>query len=488
MLAVRPADVPSCADCLITGEDAGVAVPSEGAGALDILNLFRYAEEKNVCSSASKDTTLDHENSYRHVQSHSTPRGTNWPRVSSRLGAGYSGYPAPAGRAPATNDAHKLPYRQPHLAGRNSATGGYTGGEPLKKRGPAPIVYDGHAAWNATEEGPALASPGIEDLQMRHAQHSARNASDRNDRMGEMQARFNDYAQANDFQVFNSAVNGEPEASNSTKIQALDDPSATTKHKAAYDPTVPSYAKPKFEPQAPPPESQRIVAIDEAAGKPEVNEVRLRQIDNRGEASRAYPSVYRDAPFLQLPQSNLIVNPVPAYLTIDSRDRDRTAWKNSNYYRIPLVSADNKPHVKAPGKRYKNIYSISLLSAVVPKASGVLDEPYLLMQIDEISNVYDSANPACSRAFTKLYFKEVWPGGKYLRMDKGVGDPLTKIYWPAPRASLDSITISFRRYDGTLFDFGPDSMPPADPLSDRQTSITLEIRTFVVDAGKALGR
>ena len=109
------------------------------------------------------------------------------------------------------------------------------------------------------------------------------------------------------------------------------------------------------------------------------------------------------------------------------------------------------------------------------------------MQIDEIDNVYDSANPVCAKAFTKLYFKEVCPGGTYLRLDKGVGDPLTKIYWPAPRASLSSITVSFRRFDGTLFDFGPDAAPPADPLSDRQTAITLEIRTFVVDAGKAIG-
>jgi hypothetical protein len=116
-----------------------------------------------------------------------------------------------------------------------------------------------------------------------------------------------------------------------------------------------------------------------------------------------------------------------------------------------------------------------------------LDEPYLLFQIDEVDKVYDSANVACARAFTKLYFKDVFPGSKYLRLDKGVGDPLTKIYWPDPLASLDRLTISYRRHDGSLFSFGPDSAPPADPLPDRQTSVTFEIRTYVVDTGKAIG-
>jgi hypothetical protein len=247
------------------------------------------------------------------------------------------------------------------------------------------------------------------------------------------------------------------------------------------DPTVPSYAYPYFTPDEAP--------IDEEEVEAKKNEVALLHVDTIGnaDAERAYPLVYRDEPFLQLPQTNLIVNPVPHYLTLDSRDRDRTTWRNTNQYKIPLVAPDNKPSVMSPNVRYKNIYSVSLLSAVIPNLGGVLSEPYLLLQIDEIDDVYDAANPACARAFTKLYFKEVCPGSSYLRLDKGVGDPLTKIYWPAPRASLESITISFRHYDGTLFDFGPDALPPADPLPDRQTSITLELRTFVVDSGKAIG-
>jgi len=229
-----------------------------------------------------------------------------------------------------------------------------------------------------------------------------------------------------------------------------------------------------------------LLGVEDEVGN-ERGSVRLQHIETRGEADKAYPQVYRDVPFFQLPQENLITNPVPFYLTVDSRDRDRRVWANSNEFRIPLVTSSQDLNVKAPNVRYKNIYSIGLLSCVVPNRGNVLAEPYLLLQIDEIDNVYDSANPPSAKAFTKLYFTEPCAGSSYLRLDKGVGDPLTKVYWPAPRSSLDQVTISFRRYDGSLFDFGADDPLPDPPLEDRQTSITLEIRNFVVDTGKAIG-
>lgn len=242
------------------------------------------------------------------------------------------------------------------------------------------------------------------------------------------------------------------------------------------DPRVSSFAKPVFSPKEAPPTTA-----------PVGSKIVVTHVDNERMAGNAFPAVFSDDPFFQQPQTNLIVNPVPAYLTIDSRDRDRSLWPNTNQYRIPLVAPDNDLAIMSPNVRYKNIYSISLLSCVVPNDGGVMFEPYLLLQIDEIDRVYDSANPASARAFTKLYFKEVCVGSKFFRLDKGVGDPLTKIYWPAPRASLESVTLSFRHPDGTLFDFGPDNaLPgPVDPLL--QTTITLEIRTFVVDTGKAIG-
>lgn len=217
------------------------------------------------------------------------------------------------------------------------------------------------------------------------------------------------------------------------------------------------------------------------------DEVVVKQYEDLGESSKAYPDTFSERPFLQLPQSNLILNPVPFYISIDSRDRNRDSWPQTNHYRVPLVTSSTNPNVKSTGDRLKNIYSIDLLSCVVPNSPGLFDQPYLLLQIDEIDGLYDAANTPSTRALTKLYFREASPGGTFLRLDKGVGDPTRRIYWPAPRASLEQLTISFRNYDGTLFDFGPDTTIPTDPNTELQTTITLEIRTFVPDADSALG-
>jgi hypothetical protein len=281
-----------------------------------------------------------------------------------------------------------------------------------------------------------------------------------NDRMQRVQVQFKNLAGQNDFNLVDAVV---PLPRNS------------------YNPNVPSNSIPVFDPpEAPAP----APPSDEGA---EANNTVIVHEPMQSLAGYAYPQVYRDAPFYQQPQTNLIVNPVPAYLTLDSRDRDRKVWPNTNQYRIPLVASDNDLNVLSPNVRYKNIYSISLLSCVIPRIGGVMFEPYIILQIDEIDRVYDSANTACAKAFTKLYFKEVCPASKFYRLDKGVGDPLTKIYWPAPRASLESITLSFRHPDGTLFDFGPDAPLPDPMIKDLQTTITLEIRTYVTDSGKAIG-
>jgi hypothetical protein len=295
-------------------------------------------------------------------------------------------------------------------------------------------------------------SSGIEDLQQRQIINRQQQYAAHDDRMQRMQVQFKNYVGQNDFHLVNAVV-----------PQNSDNPSVHSNTHPVFDP-----------PEAPP-------TNDESSN------AGVRHEDNPGMASNAFPQVFRDVPFYQQPQTNLIVNPVPAYLTIDSRDRDRRVWPNTNQYRIPLVSSDNDLNVKSPNVRYKNIYSISLLSCVIPNTIGVMFEPYLILQIDEIDRVYDSANVACARAFTKLYFKEVCMTSRFYRLDKGVGDPLTKIYWPAPRASLESITLSFRHPDGTLFDFGADAPLPDPMLTDLQTTITLEIRTFVTDTGKAIG-
>ena len=200
-------------------------------------------------------------------------------------------------------------------------------------------------------------------------------------------------------------------------------------------------------------------------------------------ASYAYPAVYKDRPFLQVPQMNLVINPKPLYLHVESTERNRERYPNPAEYVFPLVSESGD--VDTPGERYKNVYEISLLSATVPNSSAVFDYPYLILQIDEIGGHYHSVGPGCKKAFTKLFFEN--PGGKFLRVDKGIGDPAVRVFYPTVLASLSKLSISIRKPDGTLFNFGTDTVSPQDPNPDIQNTFTFQIYTKIVDVEDALG-
>lgn len=201
-------------------------------------------------------------------------------------------------------------------------------------------------------------------------------------------------------------------------------------------------------------------------------------------SSYRYPYVYRDRPFMQLPQSNLIDNPKPHYLHIDSRDRNRNKYPNPNHYVIPLIGS-NQIDEATPGQLYKDIFQISLISATIPVLGNPLDLPYIILVIDELEGIYDSASQQCSKAFGKLLFCDC--GGKFLRFDQGVSDPIIRTFYPAPLASLSRLTIRFLKPDGTPFSWGTDNTPPTPINEDLQNSLTLQIVTKIPDVLQAIG-
>lgn len=291
------------------------------------------------------------------------------------------------------------------------------------------------------------------------------------DPMSRLSQTFNNFASANDFVTTN-------------------EPSLAVPASVIIPPEFP-YVRPEeqpsFDPVLPPPES-RPPMDDASREQPYADpdyRVTLEKniIGNQRMASYAYPQVYRDRPFMQLPQMNLILNPKPLYLHVDSTERNRDRYPNPAQYVFPLV--DSNDDVSTPGERYKNIYEISLVSATIPNNSAVLDQPYLILQIDEIGGHYDAAGPGCKKAFSKMYFEN--PGGKFMRVDKGIGDPAIRVFYPKPLASLSRLSISIRKPDGTLFNFGSDTTPPQAPNMDLQNSFTFQIVTKITDIDQALG-
>ena len=94
--------------------------------------------------------------------------------------------------------------------------------------------------------------------------------------------------------------------------------------------------------------------------------------------------------------------------------------------------------------------------------------------------MYDATNTQTRNAFAKLFLRPLnVNNNKFLCLDKDVSDPLVLTFFQAPMASLNRMTIRFRKKDGAFFDFGNDTMPPDDPNPDLQNVMTFKVTTSV---------
>lgn len=184
-----------------------------------------------------------------------------------------------------------------------------------------------------------------------------------------------------------------------------------------------------------------------------------------------YPDALLKRPFMTSKQKSLTTHEY--YLTVDSRDRDRTRYPNTNEYRIELNPSDMYTG-GTPGKLYKNIESIELVSCCVPNRNNVLDEQYLLLNIDELQNpIYDTSNRNHKNSIFKLVFREDTTH-IFTYHDKDLSTIVSR-YYQVPLAKLSSLTIRFKKYDGTNFDFGADTVSNIPVNEEVQNSITLKI-------------
>ena len=158
------------------------------------------------------------------------------------------------------------------------------------------------------------------------------------------------------------------------------------------------------------------------------------------------------------------------FVTLDSRDRDRTLWSNANQFQVKM-----QPDASYKGaminRAFRNVRSIEVISVQFPNTKDVLDQMYLYLCFPEVEGIYESTNITGYKALAKLI-----PGtalGNYIHIDFREKPP--RRLFPNKGVRLDRLTPEFRAYDGTLFDFGNDHTPPT-PLNPKlQTSITLRI-------------
>lgn len=159
------------------------------------------------------------------------------------------------------------------------------------------------------------------------------------------------------------------------------------------------------------------------------------------------------------------------YISVDSRDRDRTRWPNSNRFEVRLDAPAGYVGAQIP-RGFKNVTRVELINAIFPNANHVLSEMYLFLSIPEIEGGMDTT---CGG---QRYFAKVVPGSVIGYYIQSHSDPVER---PAKDflfrgARLDKLTLELRTSRGELFDFGGDTNPangPPNPLL--QTSYTFKI-------------
>jgi len=151
------------------------------------------------------------------------------------------------------------------------------------------------------------------------------------------------------------------------------------------------------------------------------------------------------------------------YLSISSKDRDVTAYPNVNHY-----------SVKFPNE-FKNIHSIELIQGIIPDQNDVQNEPYLLLQVDEIQDVMVSNDKNISNSFAILQLASPTRSGTFIQIDRRIHEYTVKCY-DTPKAYLSKMTITILDSSGVPFNFGTDT--PSPPNKAFQNTFIFKIVTL----------
>lgn len=139
-------------------------------------------------------------------------------------------------------------------------------------------------------------------------------------------------------------------------------------------------------------------------------------------------------------EPNIEYEEVNYYLTVSSKERNVSLYPNVNSYVVHFQ------------KEFKNIYSVELIQAIIPDRNDVVNEPYLLLKIEELEDVMVSNDKHVSDAFAILQLAPPSSSGNFIQLDKRIHENTVK-YFRIPKANLSKMTIKIVDYDGVPFDF-----------------------------------
>lgn len=154
-----------------------------------------------------------------------------------------------------------------------------------------------------------------------------------------------------------------------------------------------------------------------------------------------------------------------SYILINSKDRDVARDIQPESYTINFLDS--------MGCIFKNVESVRLISGTVPDVNNVRDEPFLLLDINELngsySKIYSSDNQV-TNIFDVVRFSNNLTSSKFVYLQPGISN-----FYKPTLAKLTKLTIRFRKQDGSLFSWGDDTV-----FNDvRQNSLMFEVTELI---------
>jgi hypothetical protein len=140
-------------------------------------------------------------------------------------------------------------------------------------------------------------------------------------------------------------------------------------------------------------------------------------------------------------------------------------------------------------RAFRNIQSIAVGKVIIPdeiidNAKNVYNYefsfsyPYIILQVSEFTDVYDGTNTAIQRGFCKLIYHRSYkaPNGRGYIILKPLQDE-KKVFYPAPLSSLNRMSVSLLKPNGTLLNLSADSYKVLKVAYDASLPLYYQVTT-----------
>lgn len=157
---------------------------------------------------------------------------------------------------------------------------------------------------------------------------------------------------------------------------------------------------------------------------------------------------------------------------IDSSQRNRHLHPSSSDFIVKIDPSNDYVGAILP-RKYKNVKSIELVSAIYPNKNFALQQPYLVLSINELTSgrKLDSTNGLNGFILTPRIITNTY-------LYSYIDEESSKIYFDFSGKTIEQFTIKILKSDGTIFSFGTDTTPPNDINSELQVVFKFKIITI----------